>query len=632
MKKIFISSIVALALILGSAGSASAAFSSYLTVGSTGADVTALQSWLITNGFDIPSISAGTAAKGYFGQQTKAAVVKYQASVGLPATGFVGPLTIAKLNGTAGVSMTPVSCPIGYTCSANTPVVAPSCPLGYTCVANTTTGTTVNTGTTGTIMTPGVAGSLALSLQATPSNGTSLSKGQEADVVTYKIQAGASDMSLTSIALDVNNRLWLYASSITVLDGSTVIAGKSNLSVNDFTELTVGTSYRLTLPVSGYVIPRAGTRYLTVHLKMLATTDRSSSATISFTQVQTRAVDGTGVVDTQTLASARTFSYTGTNNGQVVVTLASDSPVQGLKQISQSSQTDNVLLAKYNIKSQNIAGTLRNLTLTVGTTGRGVTQLFGDIKLSVNGHWYSADSVGTTTTFTNMNEVLPADQYIPVSVYGKINQDTNGTLLTGVIASTTLAASGTAGGTSNNPSIEDASYSALAVNSNTVISSDLTFSSSSAVLSGLSATVGSGVQSNNTTVAFPVTFSFTLTAGDNTLYMSNKPGLALSTTTTGYAVNSSLNASTTITSVTATPGTVAGDNNVTTTGYFVIPAGSSRTFTFSGTVKNEANTGPILRTFAVTAVKYGTSNASDTTLTANTINYNLDTLKVTPVI
>jgi hypothetical protein len=115
-----------------------------------------------------------------------------------------------------------------------------------------------------------------------------------------------------------------------VLDGSTVIAQKSNLNANDFTELTVGTSYRLNVPVSGYVVPKAGTRYLTVRIHMLPVSDRSS-ATIGFTQIQTRAVDGTGVTDTQTLTSTRSFSYTGTNNGQVVVTLNASSPTSGTR-------------------------------------------------------------------------------------------------------------------------------------------------------------------------------------------------------------------------------------------------------------------------------------------------------------
>jgi hypothetical protein len=227
-----------------------------------------------------------------------------------------------------------------------------------------------------------------------------------------------------------------------------------------------------------------------------------------------------------------------------------------------------------------------------------------------------------------MNEVLPADQYVTLSIYGKVNQDTNGTTLTGAIASTTLTAAGAAGGTTNNPSVEDASYSALAVNTTTVSSSDLTFSSSSAVLSGYAAVLGAPVVVNNTTQAIPATFTFTLTAGNNTLYISKLPGLALSTTTTGYTVGSAGATTTSLTDVTPNPSNITGDVTTGASPYYVVPAGSSRTFSYNGTISYAGDT-PKLRTFAITAVKYGTSSSN---LTANTITYNLGTLKVTPVI
>ena len=74
-------------------------WSTNLTIGSTGADVVALQTWLMGNGFDIPALSQGRAQRGYYGATTAAAVAKYQASIGIPATGFLGALTRAALNG-----------------------------------------------------------------------------------------------------------------------------------------------------------------------------------------------------------------------------------------------------------------------------------------------------------------------------------------------------------------------------------------------------------------------------------------------------------------------------------------------------------------------------------------------------
>ena len=55
------------AVVLGFALVASAAgytFSNYLSVGSTGADVTALQNFLIAGGYSIPSIASGAAHTG----------------------------------------------------------------------------------------------------------------------------------------------------------------------------------------------------------------------------------------------------------------------------------------------------------------------------------------------------------------------------------------------------------------------------------------------------------------------------------------------------------------------------------------------------------------------------------------
>ncbi len=66
-----------------------------LTVGAKGEDVTALQNLLREQGYftEVPT--------GYFGTLTKAAVVAFQASRGLPQTGYVGPLTRGALGGSS---------------------------------------------------------------------------------------------------------------------------------------------------------------------------------------------------------------------------------------------------------------------------------------------------------------------------------------------------------------------------------------------------------------------------------------------------------------------------------------------------------------------------------------------------
>ncbi len=69
-------------------------FTRSLTIGSQGADVTALQNYLIGAGFSIPA-----GATGYFGAQTQAAVAAWQTANGvMPAAGYFGPISQAKYN------------------------------------------------------------------------------------------------------------------------------------------------------------------------------------------------------------------------------------------------------------------------------------------------------------------------------------------------------------------------------------------------------------------------------------------------------------------------------------------------------------------------------------------------------
>ncbi len=91
---------LAFALLIGfqAADAQNYSFSSNMTLGSRGQEVVNIQSLLISKGYDIPAISSGAAQKGYFGQQTREALARYQQANGIPGTGFFGPLTRSKIN------------------------------------------------------------------------------------------------------------------------------------------------------------------------------------------------------------------------------------------------------------------------------------------------------------------------------------------------------------------------------------------------------------------------------------------------------------------------------------------------------------------------------------------------------
>jgi peptidoglycan hydrolase-like protein with peptidoglycan-binding domain len=99
---LFLSLLVALSLTIGFTFAHAASLSTQMGIGSTGGDVTSLQTYLAAN----PDLYPEGLVTGYFGSLTQAAIQRFQAaqsivSSGTPATtgyGRVGPTTLARLN------------------------------------------------------------------------------------------------------------------------------------------------------------------------------------------------------------------------------------------------------------------------------------------------------------------------------------------------------------------------------------------------------------------------------------------------------------------------------------------------------------------------------------------------------
>ena len=91
----FVASLLFVLVIGNSAYAADFTFTRNLAIGISGADVSALQQFLIDGGF--LKITAPTA---YFGPLTRTALGKLQVSLGIfPSVGFFGPISREKING-----------------------------------------------------------------------------------------------------------------------------------------------------------------------------------------------------------------------------------------------------------------------------------------------------------------------------------------------------------------------------------------------------------------------------------------------------------------------------------------------------------------------------------------------------
>jgi len=121
-------------------------FNTNLTVGSKGADVMNLQKVLNKSAAtQVAATGAGSPGNetSFFGPATKAAVMKFQTANGIsPVSGYVGPLTRAKLNSMSGTVSTTGTTTMTYPagCTSSVGYIATT---GQPCSSGTTTTTTV---------------------------------------------------------------------------------------------------------------------------------------------------------------------------------------------------------------------------------------------------------------------------------------------------------------------------------------------------------------------------------------------------------------------------------------------------------------------------------------------------------
>ncbi len=583
MKRIFISSVVALAVVLGSTAVAQAAFTTYMNVGSTGASVTELQTWLIANGFDIVAISSGAASKGYFGQQTKAAVIKYQKSVGLPSFGYVGPMTIAKLNGTGGVlAVAPACNPVYYNCTPVTGAV----PAG-TVVA------------TEGVVTPGTDGSITLSLSSFASN-TTIKKGETKDMVAVKLQATAAPVAVTRFDVRLDKRPWLYFDTLTLKDSNGVVIATKNLSSSaDATEVTVGSDYIVRFEGINAVVVPGTDRTFVVSGHVLSTTDKLTSDVSVIVSVQNsgiRTINGKGYTDSIGLGAGFTAGTTGRtvtlsssgSTANILGKLSLTSPEARFQTISASGETTGVVLGKFEFKSENRSSTINTLTFTLKNNqanGAAVTllgwpTLIKRLYISDGVKTVQVDSVATSSVFSNLTFELPQDAWKTLTLTADIADADDLSGLTSVIAaSSTITVNAT-----NIVGIDSNFTTVTASGGNAIVSKDITFATTSASVSNL--TAGATLVDNGTSKAnkATLTFSFKLNnTGSADLYIAKAPNTALATSSTVAAAASS--------TLTQALTTTSPTNTADTSTAYIIPANTSRSFYYTGLLDNTATAG-----------------------------------------
>lgn len=457
-----------------SSSASAVSFSKDLMVGSSGADVTALQNAL--------GVSPAT---GYFGSVTKAAVVKYQVSKGISGTGYVGALTRAQLNAGSAVTTT---------------------------TTTTTTSSVVNNGVEGT-------------LSATQSNAGVRSTVYEGEkmvpVLGVELEAKNSDISVQRVKLDLGNSTAIYNKiydTIYVTDGSTVLA---QADLNSNTVVKDGSNYFITLAGFNSVVARNTKKTLLIKVDVkpsIDTTDLSTDRTITLASTQAiRGVDGAGIDQyAGTSAITRTINVDGTLSDSATLTLSTNQSTPKKANViasegSLSNELDKVTLLSFDLAADKDDVTLTDLVVNVTKTGTGGATASSTVYLYDGSTELDSASVsGTTATFNDLEVMVPKSGAVKTLTVKTDIRNANGTvsIISANVASTNLTAENTAGDNLT------ASYmSGSATGESQYVSNAgmlATLASKSIVTSG--APQNNGVSTNVSTSTLSATFTVNVTA------------------------------------------------------------------------------------------------------------------------
>jgi len=345
-------------------------FTTNLAVGSKGAAVTALQEILISGGY--LNIAAPT---GYFGNLTKAAVMKWQTANDLTADGKIGPISRGVLNAMPGAGTTYVPpldtsgpCSAGQTynsmtgalCSAGTtlpagctstagfsPTTGLSCagtvttvtyPAGCTSATgfSPTTGMSCATVTSGTT-TGATEGSMTTKLASTPVPNADIRTTNDVSVYGIEVTAIGSDMTVDRVDLQVSvtptggsaSNPGSFINKIAFYNGSTLLKEMA-VSSSDFTKDS-SDRYHAIISGLGFQVLKGTKKDLTVKFSVnsLNTTDANRAVVVSGyagNSNNIRATDGVGLqsyTDMSGTANQRSHTFKPAGSSTLAVTIDS---------------------------------------------------------------------------------------------------------------------------------------------------------------------------------------------------------------------------------------------------------------------------------------------------------------------
>lgn len=596
----------------------SVTFNVDLTIGSTGADVTALQTWLISKGYSIPA-----GATGYFGAQTQAAVAAYQAKVGItPAAGYFGPITRASVNsmggGTTGGTF-PAGCTsnVGYSTTTGLSCASTSTlPAGCTSTVGYSPTTGVKCSTTGT--TPTTPGGLSGGEGSLDVNGnlgdveTDVDEGDEdVQVLGVELEAQDSDIALERVDVDItvgsggSSQLDNYITEVTLwLDGTKL----ATLDVDEGDEDSDVYSFRFS-GLNG-VIDEDDTAELYFAVTAVSNVDSGDSdvnLSIDIPADGIRAVDAAGISETYVTAGevdAETFSVGEETAGDLDLSEGDTNPDSMVVQIDEDEDTDDVLLLAFDIEANNQDVLIDAIPVGLTSTVDNVSGMASRVILTMDGEVIDTVSVtGSATFFQALFDDLDIDLQDGDTASFEVLADLNDADVDTFATGTTLYATTTASNAAWD--VEDANGDNVTPDGGTVTGGTLTFETDGINVEWVSESAVTTVVDGSDNDYATFTMKVDVTAFEEDVFISTAGATAYTYQIEDASTGTVISTSTATTTVISSSADTSGSS-------YQVNAGTTEDFTFTVTINPlTTDEGKSLR-FQLLTVVFGSTAGTPT--------------------
>jgi len=562
-------------------------FNADLTIGSTGADVVKLQTYLVSKGYLV--MPAGV-AMGYFGSLTKSAVAKYQAASGItPVAGYFGPLTRARVNAELAAT--------GGTSTGGT--------------GTTTGGTTLNGGE-GSIDNFKVLGS--------PS-GETIHEGEAEKVLGFEFKAQDSDLQVDRVDVLVKNdstsagqdRPWRVLDSAALYrDGDKIATvdasnednwSKTDTSVNNNTNSNQ--AYRLRFSGVNDVVKMNDTAdyYVTFTANDSLNTTDETTYDVALDENGLRAVDAKGL---QQYAgnndSGKTFDINASTQGSLTVSEGSDNPDAQVVAVDDNDSTDNVVMQSFRIKAKDSDVSINSIPVVVSTTGAKASDVVKSVSLYKGSTLLGTESVDSsvasdTVNFDDLNLTINQDDTEDFTVKADINP-LSSAFTAGMMASTSVNADTFDAENANGDELTTGDLSGSAAGH------DMTFGSTGVTVTVDSTSISQTPATDNTPDRATYTFNLKVTAFGSDIYVPQTASDAINWMNSHSAFAS-------------TTGDVAISSGATKTGSsYLVSEDNTETFTVK-VVTTGSTSSPAFNSVTLTKLHFGPTNAANTASSTN---------------